>query len=106
MNLLFINNNIVCDPHDLKKMKKNENLPLNYLSYPFIYGTLYIHIGFFFSIIRAVVKLHRRDQEVCCTSLDMLMKLLNCMEDEEDSLCSQEKQDGCNLLLYLVNAFW
>ena len=57
-------------------------------------------------IYRNVIKLHRRDQEVCCTSLDMLMKLLSYVEEEDDSMCSQEKQDGRSILLYLVNAFW
>ena len=28
MNLLFINNNIVCDPHDLKKMNKKMKIYL------------------------------------------------------------------------------
>ena len=55
---------------------------------------------------RNVIKLHRRDQEVCGTSLDMLMRLLDYVEEEDDILCSQEKQDGRNILLHLVNAFW
>ena len=53
------------------------------------------------------MRLHRRDQELCCTSLDMLMRLCICMESEQDdSLCSQEKQDGRILMLHLVDAFW
>ncbi|KAL3883922.1 hypothetical protein ACJMK2_030148 [Sinanodonta woodiana] len=55
--------------------------------------------------LKNVAKAHRRDQEMCCVTIELLTALVPHLADKDD-LPSHVRKECRNIVLHLVEAFW